>query len=83
MRIPKNKIQVKQSHGELLYKSSLLVYTGPFYVLNGKFYVGKQYDPNALELITKQNPEYKKMLSIQSMEGMVKALINPALKKFL
>lgn len=83
MRIPKNKIQVKQSHGELVYVDTLIQYNGPYYILNNKFYEGKEYKPSAKELITKQDPEYKKMLSIQSLEGMVKTFLNPNLKKFL
>ncbi len=83
MRIPKNKIQVKQSHGELLYKDTLVVYKGPFFVLNNKFYEGREYSSIARELITKQNPEYKKMLSIQNVTGVLKTFLNPNLKKFL
>lgn len=83
MRIPKNKIQVKQSQGDLVYKDTLAPYTGPYYVLNNKFYPGKEYNQFAKELIAKQNPEYKKFLSIQSVEGMIKTFINPKLKKFL
>ena len=83
MRIPKNKIQVKQSHGELLYKDTLVTYKGPFFVLNNKFYEGREYTPIARELITKQNPEYKKMLSIKDVTGVLKTFLNPNLKKFL
>ena len=83
MRIPKNKIQVKQSHNELVYKNTLIDYSGPYYVLNNKFYEGKEYKPTAKELITKQNEEYTKMLSIKNIKGIVKTLINPNLKKFL
>jgi hypothetical protein len=83
MRIPKNKIQVKQSHGDLFYKNNLVTYSGPYYVLNNKFYEGREYSSTSKELITKQDPEYKKMLSIGSVEGMVKAFLNPNLKKFL
>jgi hypothetical protein len=83
MRIPKNKIQVKQSHGELVYKDTLVAYKGPFFVLNNKFYEGREYNSIAKELITKQNPEYKKMLSIKDVNGVLKTLLNPNLKKFL
>lgn len=83
MRIPKNKIQVKQSHGELVYKDTLVIYKGPFFVLNNKFYEGREYSSVARELITKQNPEYKKMLSIQNVTGVLKTFLNPNLKKFL
>jgi hypothetical protein len=83
MRIPKNKIQVKQSHGELLYKDTLVAYKGPFFVLNNKFYEGREYSSVARELITKQDPEYKKMLSIKDVTGVLKTFLNPNLKKFL
>lgn len=83
MKIPKNKIQVKQSHGELLFKDTLISYKGPFFVLNNKFYEGREYTPIARELITKQNPEYKKMLSINDVTGVLKSFLNPNLKKFL
>ena len=83
MRIPKNKIQIKQSHGELIYKDTLATYKGPFFVLNNKFYEGREYTSTAKELITKQDPEYKKMLSIKNVTGVLKTVLNPNLKKFL
>jgi hypothetical protein len=83
MRIPKNKIQIKQSHGELLFKDTLVSYKGPFFVLNNKFYEGREYNSTAKELITKQDPEYKKMLSIKDIAGVAKTFLNPNLKKFL
>jgi hypothetical protein len=67
----------------LLYKDTLVAYKGPFFVLNNKFYEGREYSSVARELITKQDPEYKKMLSIKDVTGVLKTFLNPNLKKFL
>ena len=83
MRIPKSKIQVGQSHGELFFKNTYVPYKGPFFILNNKFYEGREYTKTARELITKDDPDYKKMLSIRDAAGMAKAIFNPNLKKFL
>ena len=47
MRVPLNKIVKGNTVGkEYVYEKSGNFYVGPFYKLNGVYYVGKEYDPN-------------------------------------
>jgi hypothetical protein len=52
MSVPKNIIQKNYTSGnEFVVELSNKPYTGPYYELAGKFYVGEEYDINALTLI--------------------------------
>jgi hypothetical protein len=53
MRIPKNKIVTGKytSGNEFVEKLSNLPYQGYYYELNNKFYTGKEYNANAVEII--------------------------------
>lgn len=59
MIIPANIIQESKytSGGELVYKKSNAAYKGYYYALNNSFFVGKNFDQNADELVklTKAN----------------------------
>ena len=50
IRIPASKIKkgLYTSNDEYVYRKSTNVYKGPYYknLINGKFYAGKDYDPN-------------------------------------
>ena len=64
IRIPASKIKkgLYTSNDEYVYRKSTNVYKGPYYknLINGKFYVGKDYDPNKeqkeIELAIKVKP---------------------------
>ena len=60
MRIPKNIIETSKytSGKEFVYKLTQTPYQGYYYVLNNLFYVGKEYNQDAPELIkiTQSNP---------------------------
>lgn len=87
MRIPQNKIKLGHTSGnELIYKDGLLPYTGYYFILNNKYYVGKEFTGQNVELILKTDPNYQKMLNLVKQGGknsFKKILINPNLKKFL
>ena len=53
MRIPKNIIQTSKytSGKEFAYKITQVSYQGYYYILNNLFYVGKEYNQDAPELI--------------------------------
>jgi hypothetical protein len=53
MRVPKNKIQTGKytSGGEFVELLTNKEYQGPYYGLNNKFYIGKEFSTNAAELI--------------------------------
>jgi len=65
IRIPASKIKkgLYTSNDEYVYRKSTNVYKGPYYknLINGKFYAGKDYDPNnkdqkEIELAIKVKP---------------------------
>ena len=53
MRIPKNIIETDKytTGGELVYKETQTSYKGYYYILNNRYFVGKEYIVNAPELI--------------------------------
>ena len=53
MRIPKNIIETSKytTGGELVYKESQTSYKGYYYILNNRYFVGKEYITTAPELI--------------------------------
>jgi len=56
MRVPKNKIQTGKytSGGEFVELISNKPYQGYYYKFNNKFYIGKEFNPDAIEIIRTQ-----------------------------
>ena len=56
MRIPKNIIETDKytTGGELVYKETQTSYKGYYYILNNRYFAGKEYIVNAPELIKTQ-----------------------------
>lgn len=52
MRIPKNIITSNYTSGGKYMFTNQREYKGHYYELNGKTYAGKEYNPNALEIVT-------------------------------
>ena len=52
IRIPQNQIVYKYTIGkEYMYTNTYREYQGHYYELNGRFFVGKEFNINSLELV--------------------------------
>jgi hypothetical protein len=65
MKIPANIVVTSQytEGGEYIIKSNYNNYQGYYYELSNKFYVGKEFKPEATELIKKQSPNINVLLT--------------------
>jgi hypothetical protein len=64
MRIPSNIIQknLYTLGGEFINKITYKDYQGYYYSVGGRFYIGKDFNPNATELLKKDSPEINPLL---------------------
>lgn len=62
IKIPKSKIKTGlfASNGEYVNKKTKLPYNGPYYKINGKLFIGKDFDPNVdpIEIELKSQVKY-------------------------
>lgn len=65
MRKPKNQILTNQytSGGDFIEKETLQTYQGYYYEDNGKYYIGKEFSPNAKELIKPEKSKENTLLT--------------------
>ena len=65
MKIPSNSAITSKytSGGEYIIKSNYNDYQGYYYELSNKFYIGKEFKPDATELIKKNSPNINLLLT--------------------
>ena len=82
MKIPKNRIKFKYSSGkEFVYKITQTPFQGDYYVINNSYYVGKEYNSQAPELIKLEQSNTLLFNKATAIFSLISGITSQVLKK--